>query len=412
MPTEPARLPKRVWVLGWISFFADVASEMVYPIIPIFLTTVLKAPATALGAIEGFAEAIVSFMKGWSGWHSDRTGKRLPYVRWGYGLSAVGKPLLGLATAWPTVFLARSTDRLGKGLRTSARDALIADAVDRSIYGRAFGLHRAMDTAGAFVGGLLAIVLLLLLPDNLRAIFFVAALPGLASVVLTFALREPELPAATHAEKADQGTFAQLRETLREMPPAYWRAVTITLLFGLANSSDTFLLLRANQVFQEGNPLGARLAALSPETAALIVTTLAYTLYNITYVATSYPAGLLSDRIGRWRVLAAGFVLYAGVYSGFAFANSSSIWMLFALYGVYAGLTNGVGKALVADHAPSHARGTAIGFFTMASGGITLAGNVVAGLLWDFVGPQATFFAGSGIALAVVLLIPLSRRWR
>ncbi len=376
---------------------------MVYPVIPIFITVVLGAPAVALGMIEGTAEAIVSFMKGWSGWHSDKSGKRTPYIRAGYGLSAIGKPILGLAFAWPVVLLARVTDRLGKGLRTTARDALIADSVDKSQYGAAFGLHRALDTAGALVGGLVAIGLLMLLPGQLRLIFLIATLPGIGSVVLTFLVREGEAPPKPDAKATAIGT-------LRQLGPGYWRAVVLTLLFGLANSSDTFILLRANGLFEKTNLTWLHLDA-KVGGAALVLTTLAYTLYNIAYVGCSYPAGRLSDRIGRWWVLAAGYLIYAGVYTGFSVAGAASVWVLFALYGLYSGLTNGVSKALVADHAPAHARGSALGFFYMASGFMTLLGNVIAGLLWDRVGPSATFAFGSGLALLVVTLIPLTRRW-
>lgn len=409
-----SKLPARVWILGWISLFADIASEMVYPIIPIYVTVVLRAPVAALGAIEGFAEAIVSFMKGWSGWHSDRSGKRVPYVQWGYGLSAIGKPLMALAQVglWGVVFLARSTDRVGKGLRTTARDALIVDAVEKSQYGRAFGLHRTMDTTGAFLGGLLCLTLLAVMPGNLRGIFLIAILPGFASVALTFLLKDKPVPGVAESKVVNLGT-------IRDMPKGYWRAIAITLIFALANSSDTFLLLRANDLFSKSlktNPdaFGPLLRIFSNSTIGLgpplILTTLAYVLYNITYVGFSYPAGVLSDRIGRWWVIAVGYVLYAGVYAGFAFATTSTVWFLFAIYGIYQGLTDGVGKALVADYAPAHARGTALGLFYMSAGFLVLLGNVIAGALWDLHGPQATFFFGSSLAVVAVLLIPLTRK--
>ncbi len=403
------RLPKRIWILGWVSFFNDIASEMTYPIIPIFVTAILKAPKVALGSIEGTAEALVSFMKGWSGWRSDLTGQRATWVQAGYGLSGFSKPMLALAGAWPMVFLARLTDRFGKGVRTTARDALIADSVEKKDYGRAFGLHRTMDTSGAFIGGLILIGLLLLFPGQLRTVFLVATIPAVISVACTFFVKDAK------TERPPERSTAM--GTLKQMSSGYWRAILITLLFGLANSSDTFLLLRADELFAtsikngglKGGFLGWMPVDVRVGGTALVLTVLAYTLYNIFYVSTSYPAGVLSDRIGRWWVLGAGFLLYAAVYAGFAVSGIAMLWVLFALYGVYAGLTDGVGKALVADHAPPYAKGAALGFFYMASGVMTIVGNVVAGLLWDKISPQTTFFFGSAVALLVLLLIPLTR---
>lgn len=386
--------------------FADVASEMVYPAIPIFLTAVVGAPVAALGAIEGTAEAIVSFMKGWSGWHSDRSGRRAPFVRWGYALSALGKPIIGLATASPAVLLGRGVDRFGKGLRTTARDAMLADSVEKSDYGRAFGLHRTLDTAGAFLGGAVLVALLVFLVrrmEDLRSLFLIAIIPGGISVAFTFLLRDVPRP--------DPATTPPPRPfSLSQLPSGYWRAVAITLVFGIANSSDTFLLLRADDLFRSAhyNLIGG--LTFPPAVAALFLTALAYMLYNAFYVALSYPAGLLSDRIGRWPVLATGYSLYAIVYFGFAVAGASAVWLLLAGYGLYNGLTDGVSKALVADYAPPDARGSALGFFYMASGFMTLLGNLVAGWLWTVYGPRTTFTFAAAVAALALLLIPLTRR--
>ena len=399
-------LPKRVYLLGWISLWADVASEMVYPIIPIYATSVLMAQPTTLGLIEGFAAAIVSFMKGWSGWRSDRIGKRVPYIRWGYLLSAIGKPIVGLPGGWPAVFLGRSIDRFGKGIRTSARDALIADSVDKDQFGQAFGLHRTMDTTGAFLGGVGAVILLVIWPGDLRWIFFIAFFPGLVSAILTLHIRDAvKLPPASHdVSEPKRVSFS----------PAYWRAVVIALIFGLANSSDTFLLLRANEVFtREGS--AAWLQGWLPASAAshfpLILTTFAYLLYNLAYIAVSYPAGVISDRVGRWGIIGIGWTLYAMVYTGFAYAGGSWMWPLFLGYGLYIGLADGVGKALVADPSPSDSRGTALGIYFMGLGFTTIIGNVLMGWLWQEFGSKVAFISGAALALVAVLAIPVTDRW-
>ena len=380
----PDSLPSRVKQLGWISFFADVASEMAYPVLPLFLSQTLKAPALALGAVEGVAEALVSFMKGWSGWHSDKRGARTPYIRWGYACSALGKPLLALATSWPFVFVGRLLDRFGKGIRTTARDALIAESVEKESYGRAFGFHRAMDTAGAFVGVVAALALLYFLPGEFCLIFVLALIPGAISVWLTFRVKE--------AKKTNQAEInPQATSHKPHFSPAYWRAVVIFLIFALANSSDTFLLLKAKE-----------------DGLSDFLVVLAYAAYNVTYALTSYPVGKWSDRIGRWPVLAIAWLLFAAVYAGFAYSNAALLWPLFALYGVYIGMTQGVGKALVADHAPKEYMGTAIGLFAMLSGLATLLASLLTGFVWDRVSAQAAFLTSAAIAGFAVLLIPLT----
>jgi len=388
----PQQLPKPVRHLGWISFFSDFASEMVYPVVPLFLTAALGAPVAVLGLIEGVAEAIVSVMKGLSGWHSDKLGRRVPYIRLGYGLAALSKPLMALAYAWPMVFLARATDRLGKGLRTTARDAMIADAVDCTIAGRAFGFHRMMDTGGAIVGVLVALLLLKFLPGEYRLIFLIAGVPGVAAVWLTFRLRElrkagdpgagcaaPEHVAAPDVEVSTQaGPLG--------FSPAYWLTLGLLMLFAFANSSDTLLLLRARNLGWSDTQV-----------------ILGYLLFNLTYAASAYPLGVLSDRLGRWRMLVGGWALYSAVYFGFSASDGGSIWWLFPLYGLSMGLTEGVGKALISGHVPVLRKGTALGVFHMALGLTALASSVVAGLLWDHVGPSAPFRLGGAVALVAVV---------
>ncbi|MDR3641930.1 MAG: MFS transporter [Humidesulfovibrio sp.] len=386
----PQQLPKPVRHLGWISFFTDIASEMVYPVVPLFLTAALGAPVAVLGLIEGVAEAIVSIMKGLSGWHSDKVGRRVPYIRLGYGLAALSKPLMALAYAWPMVFLARVVDRLGKGLRTTARDAMIADAVDGTIAGRAFGFHRMMDTSGAIVGVLFALLLLKYLPGGYRLIFLIAGVPGLAAVWLTFRLRE------LRREGADvQGCPASPVEDAPRAPapasglmgfsPAYWLTLNLLMLFAFANSSDTLLLLRAKNLGWNDTQV-----------------ILGYLLFNLTYAASAYPLGVLSDRIGRWRMLITGWAVYSAVYFGFSVSDGQSVWWLFPLYGLSMGLTEGVGKALISGHVPALRKGTALGVFHMSLGFTALASSVVAGLLWDHVSPSAPFRLGGAVALAAV----------
>lgn len=385
---EPSRLPESVVKLGWISFFTDVASEMVYPVVPLFLTVSLGAPVVVLGAVEGVAEAIVSVMKGLSGWHCDRMGKRVPYIRWGYGLGAASKPLMALAFAWPMVFLARAVDRLGKGLRTTARDALIADSVEASQGGRAYGFHRMMDTSGAIVGVLMALALLALLPGRYRLIFLLAALPGAAAVLLTFRIREATRREATDAcSDAPATRPAAHSRPWSGLPAAYWKTLGLLMVFAFANSSDTLLILRAKNL------------GLSD-----VQSILGYTLFNVVYAASAYPLGVLSDRFGRWRMVITGWTLYAAVYFGFALGDMDAVWWLFPLYGLFMGLTEGVGRALIRDKIPEEKKGTAMGIFHMSIGFTMLAGSVTAGLLWDVVGPKAPFVLGGCVALAAAAL--------
>jgi MFS family permease len=389
------RLPRVVLLLGWVSFLADVSSDMAYPVLPLFLSAVLGAPGAALGTIEGLAGLVVSLTAAWSGWRSDRTRRRLPFVRLGYGLPVLGKVLIAGATVWPHVLAGRALDRLGKGLRSSPRDALIAEAVGAEARGAAFGFHRAMDTAGAATGVGAAALLLALWGsatevEALRAVLWVSAATALLSLGLTFVVAEPrpETPVSCTAAAA----------AADPLPRRYWTALAVLAVFAVANSSDAFLLLRA------------RGQGFTPSQVVW-----GYALYNLTYAMFSYPVGRLSDRFGRLRLIGAGWVLYAAVYAGFAVAGTGGLWGLFALYGVYMALTEGVGKALVADCAPRGRRGTALGVFYLVLGLCTLIGNVLAGWLWDNVSQQAPFWVGSAAALlALVLLVafraPLSAR--
>ena len=395
------RLPRSVWLLGGVSFFADVSGEMIYPLLPLFVVAVLGASATELGWIEGIAQAIVALLAAYAGTRSDRVRRRLPWVRWGYALPVAGKLILAVAATWPMVLLGRTVDRVGKGMRSSPRDALIIDATDERERGRAFGLHRALDTAGALSGVLISAVLLWWLGGTptsttalttatsdarpYRVIFAIAAALGVAAVALTLIIREPShptLPAAPERTSEKLG-----------LPRTYWLALAMLLVFAVANSSDTFLLLRASNT------------GLSPWAVVL-----AYALYNVVYTLGSYPAGALSDRYGRWKVIAVGWALYAVAYAGFAVASSTMIWPLFAVYGMYMALTDGVGKALLADHAPPQRRGRALGIFYLATGITTIASSVVAGILWDRVSPRAPFWFGAIAAVVALAMLPIAAR--
>lgn len=384
MSGRSQKLPSLVYRLGWISFFADVCSEMAYPIMPLFIIGALQAPKTALGIIEGVALAVVALMRGGSGFASDRIGKRTPFVQWGYLTSGLSKPIIGLAHVWPTVLGARILDRLGKGLRTTARDALMADSVDKSDYGRAFGFHQGMDTAGAFVGVMLTFGLLMLYPGNYRLIFFIASGPGFLAWLITLTLKDQPRPAEQLAPERKRFDWSQLT-------PAYWRVVVISTIFALANSSDTFLMLRAQNV------------GLSDTMVVL-----AYALYNLVFTLFSYPIGKLSDRIGRWPALLVGWAMYAAVYLGFSGASARTIWILFAVYGVAIGIETAVNKALVADLAPKSMRGSAMGIFHMVSGLAILIANPLTGWVWDRYGPAKAFQLGAGLAILAAALIPLT----
>jgi MFS family permease len=403
-------LARDVVVLGWVSFFNDISSEMIYPLLPLFMIVVLGASATSLGWVEGVAQATVALLTAWIGWRSDRRRRRVPYVRWGYGLPLLGKGLLVTAVAWPMVLLGRTIDRIGKGVRSGPRDALIADVTTSEDRGRAFGLHRAMDSAGAVVGVLLSALLLWWFSGSpvkdpsitqsehtaaaFRAIFAIAAGLGLVAVFFTFLLREPT-PEAAPAVAATAAPDAPRAPAATRLSRQYWIVMALLLAFSLANSSDTFLLLRAAQV------------GLAPWEVVLL-----YALFHFIYMLVSYPAGVLSDRYGRWSVIGAGWVCYAAVYLALAQVGAVMIWPVLALYGVSLAFTDGVGKALLVDHAPPDRRGFAIGVYYMASGATTLASSVIAGVLWDRVSPAAPFWFGGLVAAAAVLGLLIVRPWR
>lgn len=384
-----ACVSRNVLVLGIVSLFADISSEMVYPIIPLFLTGTLGAPVVAVGVIEGVAESTASMLKLVFGWLSDRSRRRLPFTFAGYALAAIAKPALAAAFVWPMVLLVRFIDRSGKGIRTAPRDALIASSSDASVRGRAFGLHRAMDTSGAIAGPLIALGLLAALGTNYRPIFLIAFIPGAISVALLLFVREVKA-----ARPLGDEPLPPLL-SLRGYDQRYLIFVGATLVFALGNSSDAFLILRARDL-----GLGA--------TAVVF----AYVLYNVSYAALSLPAGIRSDRIGRKPVLVAGFAIFALVYAGFALARGGGVvWLLFIVYGGYIALTEGVGKAYVSDLVPEERRATAMGLYNASMGAMLLFSSIIGGVLWDVVGPPATFAFGASTAAVAAAGLMVASPW-
>jgi len=377
---------RNVFRLGIVSFFTDISSEMIYPLVPIFLTETLGAPRAIVGAIEGLAESTTSMFRVVSGWLSDKVGKRKPFAVVGYSVSAVAKLFLAVAFHWPTVMFARVVDRFGKGVRTSPRDALIAQWTAPSVRGRGFGFHRAADTAGAVLGPLAALALLALIGENYRPIFALALVPAvLAVIVLRGVSDRPPAP-------EEHGPQPRLR--FRDFGRGYYVFLGISLIFALGNSSDVFIILRARDL-----GLGVSEAVL------------AYAFFNVVYALLSMPAGIASDRLGRRGVIAGGFAIFAAVYFGFAVVDAGAyVWLLFAVYGVYMALTEGVGRALVADFVGAQWRGTALGLYQGAMGLMILMSSILAGVLWDQVGASAPFFLGGSTAalafLLAVLLLP------
>ena len=356
-------ITRNVVVLGLVSFFTDVATEMLYPIIPLFVVGSLGASPTLLGLIEGMAEGISSGLRWVGGVWSDRTGRRKPFIVAGYGLSAVSKPLMGLAAfavGWPLFLLGRCSDRFGKSIRTAARDALIADSTDPAYRGVAFGFHRAADTAGAVLGPLLTLGLLIVRPETpLTTLFVVAFVPGLLSTLIAgTGVRD-----IAHVKKPKASETPKARQRL---PRSVWHLAAAFAVFSLGNSSDSFLILRSKEL------------GLSFQQVIL-----AYALFNVVYAVMATPLGGLSDRIGRKPVIIAGWLGYALVYAGFAFMGTSlAPWVLLPVYGLYQALTEGVIKALVSDIVPQQQRASAIGMLAMVGGLGQLVASIVAGALW------------------------------
>lgn len=368
-----ARLPGGIWALGLVSQFMDISSEMIHGLLPVFLTSVLGASTEMVGLIEGVGEATASISKLFSGWVSDRLGRRKVLAVIGYGLGAMSKPLFAMATTSSLVLTARFSDRVGKGIRGAPRDAMVADMVPSTLRGAAYGLRQALDSVGAFAGPLLAIALMATLHDDFRLIFWLALVPGLISVlILLVAVREPP------HEAAASGTSLKFSE-LMTLSTAYWTVVGIGAVLTLARFSEAFLILRAQSA-------GLSLA-LAP--AVLVV-------MNIVYSISAYPLGALSDKIDRKLLLAIGFATL--IVSDLVLARATDLPAVMtgvALWGLHMGMTQGLLAALVANEAPPSLRATSFGIFNFVSGVALLLANLIAGLLWETVGPYATFMAGA-----------------
>jgi len=374
-------LPRTVWLIGLISLVNDAASDMIYPLVPLYLASVLMSGPRVLGLIEGIAEATASLLKLFSGVLVDRTRQTKPWIVFGYGLASIGRPLIAFVGSWPWLLALRFADRVGKGLRTSPRDALLAASVPAERHGLAFGLHRAMDNAGAVVGPLVAAAMLAgHLP--LRDVFLWAALPAALCLALALALREPTAVSRPPAPAFDW--------RVRNLPPAFRRYLVVIALFALGNSSNMFLLLRARQLGVSEATVPLLWAGVSA--VAMILST---------------PLSALSDRVGRKRLLLGGYGVYAAFYLALGLIGDSGLGLaaLFALYGVFLAATEGVEKALVADLAPQARRGTAFGWFNLVVGIMLLPASVLFGWLWQATTPTAAFGFSAACALAAALLL-------
>jgi len=383
-------IPPGVWALGLVSLLMDLSSEMIHALLPLYLVTVLGVSMLTVGIIEGIAEATASIVKIFSGALSDRLGRRKLLVAIGYGLAAVSKPVFPLAPTVGWLVAARFVDRIGKGIRGAPRDALIADLSPAQIRGTSFGLRQSLDTVGAFLGPLTAIALMLLFANDFTLVFWIAVVPAfLAFAVVVFLVREPDRPAGVTPVRTPLS-----RAALKRLGRAFWIVVALATVFTLARFSEAFLLLRAQSV-------GLTLALVP----GMLV------LMSLAYAISAWPAGVLSDRIGRFGLLAAGLAVLIAADLVLAFGTGIAMVALgVVLWGLHLGLTQGLLAALVADTAPAELRGTAFGAFNLVTGLAMLAASVIAGALWDMVGPQGTFLAGAVFAATALIGFPLARR--
>jgi MFS family permease len=383
------RLPRSIWALGLVSLFMDISSEMIHALLPLYLVTTLGASTLTVGFIEGIAEATANVTKIFSGALSDWLGNRKMLTALGYGLAAFTKPVFPLAATVGWVIAARFIDRIGKGVRDAPRDALIADLAPAGLRGASFGLRQALDTVGAFIGPLAAIALMALSADNFRLVFWIAVVPAfIALSVMVFAVAEPS------RHEADSRPRLRLADAKR-LSGRFWAMVGVATILTLARFSEAFLILRSQSV---GLPV-----ALAPSVMVVM---------NIVYALAAYPAGALSDRIGRGGLLAVGIACLVAADLILAFSTTIALIMAgVAFWGLHMALTQGLFASLVADTAPENRRGTAFGIFNFAGGIAMLVASVLAGGFWDAYGPAATFLAGAGVAIAALIGLALAGGW-
>jgi len=366
-----------------VSLFNDLSSKMVFPLIPLYLVTVLGTGASAVGIVEGAAGTIASLIKVLAGYWSDKLRKRRPFVLIGYSLSVITKPLFALAGTWPLVLVIRMVERVGKGIRNAPRDAILAESVEAGVRGKAYGFHRAMDGIGSVAGALLAFALLAVTDSDYGRVFLLAAIPGGAAVFFILLIKEPE------AVKEPQKAKLTMRVSFTALPANLRLLIIAASVFYLGHFGYAFLLLRAKDI------------GLTDQTAILL-----YVLFYVVHVFAAMPAGSLSDRIGRKPVLVASYLAFGLVSLGLVFTGDIySLLPLFALYGVSFAMFDSVQRAYVVDFAPEHLRGTALGTFHASVGLVALPGGYLAGMLWDRVGPEATFVYGLALAVVSALLL-------
>jgi MFS family permease len=396
-PLDRFGLSRPVWLLGWVSFFTDMASEMVYPLLPLFLTRTLGGGAMALGVIEGVAEGANSLLKIASGWMADRTGQPKKLVLAGYGISSAVRPLIALVTAWPQVLALRFTDRLGKGIRSSPRDAMLAGFAPEGRRGRVYGFHRGMDHAGAVAGPLIATAYLYFYPEAYRSLFTWTLVPGIIVILLVLRLPGERSEAVPTKSRSDEVGPPNSSEQSRRridavaLPRRFYLAMSVILLFALGNASDAFILLRLNDL------------GVAPVWIPLL-----WSALHVVKMTSSVVGGAMSDRFGRRAMIIAGYLWYAGIYAAFALTTSVPVLIVvFLAYGLYFGFTEGVEKAWVADLAPVASRGLAFGIYNGALGLGGLSASLIFGAIWTRVSPQAAFITGAVLALVASVLLYL-----
>ncbi|MFZ0454276.1 MAG: MFS transporter [Ignavibacteriaceae bacterium] len=374
------KIPKQVVILGLISLFTDMASEMLYPITPIFLASVLGASMISVGVIEGLAEITAGFLKGYFGFLSDKLGKRSIFVVGGYSISALSKPLPGIFPNIFIVLISRVTDRIGKGMRTAPRDALLAGYSNSSNTGAIFGFHRGMDTLGAVLGPLIALLLLNIYDYNYNLIFIIAFIPSVIAVAFTFYIKDKKVE-IRERKKLQYVAFWE------ESPRTYKTLVILITIFSLVNSSDVFLILKSRNISHSD-----------------VTAILGYVFYNLIYAVSSYPAGLISDKIGKKKIYILGLIIFSAVYFGFASSDNFILtWILFAFYGIYAASTEGILKAWISDLVAYEKVASAVGLITMLSSIAMFLGSILTGYLWDAFGSSVPFYFSSAVSLIIAL---------